>query len=226
MSARTERPLAPSIDIIVPVLDEARLLPGLLEHLTRRPGWNRCIVVDGGSTDASVALARRHPLQPLVLQVPGGRHRQLNRALACSRADAVLVLAADLRLGASALPAMQRCLLAGARHGCLWQRSARRSLLYRWQDACSRLRARHTGGAYMDQTPFFLRRSLLACGGFRNLGSYDTADAGRRLHRPLAVAPGIAISSCRAWHDGFLRPTLANQRKRLQHLGVWPVGRR
>lgn len=45
------------IDVILPVLDEARALPWVL---TRMPPGHRPIVVDNGSSDGSPAIARAH----------------------------------------------------------------------------------------------------------------------------------------------------------------------
>ena len=45
------------IDVILPVLDEARALPWVL---TRMPPGARPIVVDNGSRDGSAAIARAH----------------------------------------------------------------------------------------------------------------------------------------------------------------------
>ncbi|MET9494528.1 glycosyltransferase family 2 protein [Streptomyces sp. NPDC006552] len=53
MSAVTTPP--PSVDVILPCLDEAEALPWVLERIP--PGW-RALVVDNGSTDGSAGLAR------------------------------------------------------------------------------------------------------------------------------------------------------------------------
>jgi glycosyltransferase involved in cell wall biosynthesis len=45
------------IDVVLPALDEAAALPGLLARL---PAGYRAIVVDNGSTDATAAVARAH----------------------------------------------------------------------------------------------------------------------------------------------------------------------
>jgi glycosyltransferase involved in cell wall biosynthesis len=45
------------IDVVLPALDEAAALPGLLERL---PAGYRAIVVDNGSTDGTPAVARAH----------------------------------------------------------------------------------------------------------------------------------------------------------------------
>ncbi|QNS02594.1 glycosyltransferase family 2 protein [Streptomyces xanthii] len=46
---------SPSVDVVLPCLDEAEALPWVLERIP--PGW-RALVVDNGSTDGSADLAR------------------------------------------------------------------------------------------------------------------------------------------------------------------------
>ncbi|MFW5846230.1 MAG: glycosyltransferase [Planctomycetota bacterium] len=210
----------PHLALIVPVLNEAGLLPGLLEHIRSLHGWQECIIADGGSDDNSVAIAREHAVNCHVLQVPGGRHRQLNAALAHTRCQGVLLLAADVRLHRHACLQVRQSVAAG-RHGCLRQRSALASRLMRAQDAASRLRARLLGGAYMDQVPFFPSTALRRIGGFRALGPYDSADAGYRLGaRHFAALPIPALSSCRAYRHGFWRQTLHNQHHRCRYMAT------
>ncbi|MBA3328488.1 MAG: glycosyltransferase, partial [Solirubrobacterales bacterium] len=55
---------SPLVSVLVPVLDEERALPGLLEHLAALPGRWEVIVADGGSRDATVAIARAHHSAP------------------------------------------------------------------------------------------------------------------------------------------------------------------
>src|SRR5258708_4530016 len=190
----------PTLAMLVPVLDEERLLPGLLDHLQRIGGWDELVVVDGGSRDHSLAIARSHPLRPLVLETRGGRAAQLNLALARLRSEVVLVLAADVRPQAAAPAAVRSMHAAGADAGCLRLVNSRRTPLFRWQDVWARLRARWTRGAYLDQAPFFDRRAALARGGFAVLGAGG-------------------VPSCRHWQRiGVLGGTLVHQRQRLAHL--------
>lgn len=67
----------PLASVIVPVLDEERALPALLDHLAWLPGRWETIVVDGGSTDRTLELADTHPLRPLVVRSPPGRALQM-----------------------------------------------------------------------------------------------------------------------------------------------------
>ncbi|WP_231515574.1 glycosyltransferase family 2 protein [Herbidospora cretacea] len=47
--------IQPTVDVVLPCLDEAEALPWVLERIP--PGW-RALVVDNGSTDGSAELAR------------------------------------------------------------------------------------------------------------------------------------------------------------------------
>ena len=49
------------ISVVIPTLDEEAELPLVLDHLARLAGDWEVIVADGGSRDATTALARSHP---------------------------------------------------------------------------------------------------------------------------------------------------------------------
>ncbi len=69
--------MTPSISIIVPVLNEAAEIVAALAALQApRAGGAELIVVDGGSGDATVALAT--PLADRVVAAPRGRASQMN----------------------------------------------------------------------------------------------------------------------------------------------------
>jgi len=211
----------PSISLIVPVLNEAGLLPGFCQHVLSDLKPEQVIIVDGGSQDASLALAARHLPSATLLRAGPGRERQLNAALQAASGDVVLCCPVDVRLQRDCLHKVRQAVQLGAHYGCLYQRSAQQTRLFALQDMLARLRARWCASAYIDQVPFWLRRQALKAGGFRALQSYDTADLCRRLGRPqhFHLVPGLALSSCRAWRNGFWRQTAANQRRRLRYLG-------
>lgn len=85
---------APPIAIIVPMLDEAATLPRLARCLAALdPPPHEILLVDGGSSDASVAMAQGLGLA--VLAAPRGRARQCNAGIAATSAPHVMVLHAD-----------------------------------------------------------------------------------------------------------------------------------
>src|SRR6056297_153837 len=87
---------APELSVIVPVLNEAAELPGFLVNLRRQQQLAfEIIVVDGGSTDATLKLLRQEQVQ--VISSPRGRGHQLNAGAAEARGDWMLFLHVDSR---------------------------------------------------------------------------------------------------------------------------------
>ncbi len=87
----------PQVDVIIPTLNEARRLPGLLADLRQQAGVHlSLIVVDGGSRDATAEIARA--ADAAVLHSPPGRGQQMNLGHARAKAPWRLFLHADSRL--------------------------------------------------------------------------------------------------------------------------------
>src|SRR4051812_42917794 len=85
------------LSIVIPVLDEARGIVAALEALAPlRARGAEIIVVDGGSGDATVALAT--PLATSVFSVARGRARQMNAGAKTARGTVLLFLHADTQL--------------------------------------------------------------------------------------------------------------------------------
>ncbi len=87
----------PELSIIIPALNEEQTLPRLLDELAAQVDL-RCqiIVTDGGSTDATLQIARAAGVE--VATGPPGRGAQLNRGHALARAQLLLFLHADSEL--------------------------------------------------------------------------------------------------------------------------------
>lgn len=65
-------PVSVAVSVVVPVLDDAVRLAGCLDALHAQVGAPafEVVVVDNGSADSSVAVARAHPLSAVVVE-PG-----------------------------------------------------------------------------------------------------------------------------------------------------------
>ncbi|MDX6510953.1 MAG: hypothetical protein QOE36_457 [Gaiellaceae bacterium] len=88
----------PDFSVVVPFRNEERWLPACLEALRRQTlgsGRFEVILVDNGSTDSSLRIARKHP-GAIVLEEPGrDPYLSRNRGIAAARAADVVFLDAD-----------------------------------------------------------------------------------------------------------------------------------
>lgn len=78
----------PEISVVIPMLDAEATLPRCLAALDRQenpPGRFERLVVDNGSSDASVAIARAHAGVTLLEEPRRGAYAARNRGLAASR---------------------------------------------------------------------------------------------------------------------------------------------
>ena len=84
------------ISIIIPVYNEEKNLPVLLEHLgTKNSGFiSEIIVVDGGSTDATNKIARAHQ-NVIFIEANKGRAVQMNTGAKIARSEVLYFLHAD-----------------------------------------------------------------------------------------------------------------------------------
>ncbi len=199
-----------SVSVIIPVLNEEVCLPETLRHL-RQQRPHEVIVVDGGSRDATCAVARE---ADRLLHSPPGRAVQMNLGAAHATGDVLLFLHADCIPGAGSLDAAERSLgLSGTAAGCFSMRVRAPGLLYRMIHAAATARVRLTGLVYGDQG-LFLRRDLFGrLGGFPPLRLMEDLLFSRHLRQcgRIVVLPQPIFVSPRRWqHAGLVRQSLRN----------------
>ena len=186
----------------MPVLDEAAHIQATLAALAPlRARGAEVIVVDGGSTDATVALAA--PLADVLLAAPRGRARQMNAGAARAHGDVLLFLHADTVLPPGADGLVQRALAAGAGWGRFDVRITGKSRLLRLVAALMNVRSRCTGIATGDQAMFVRRDLLMQVGGFPDQPLMEDIALSRRLRavgRPACLR-ARATTSGRRWES-------------------------
>ena len=215
--------------IVVPVLNEA---PTLDVALTRLQGLRAqgavVIVVDGGSADATVAVATAGA--DAVLSAPRGRAAQMN-AGACHalarRADVLLFLHADTRLPEGALDRIASALAGGADWGRFDVRIEGRHPLLPMVAAFMNWRSRQTQMVTGDQG-LFVRRSLWAAlGGFAPIALMEDIELSERLRAlspPACIAEPVHTAGRRWDERGFWRTVLLMWRLRAAYaLGEQPA---
>jgi glycosyltransferase involved in cell wall biosynthesis len=99
------------VAIVIPVLNEAAVLPRLLRSLAiLAPAPAEIIAVDGGSRDETVALIRRSGLVRAVEHPVSGRAAAINCGVAEARSPLICVLHADTILPDDAVTVIRRTL--------------------------------------------------------------------------------------------------------------------
>jgi rSAM/selenodomain-associated transferase 2 len=208
-----------SVSIVVPVLDEAPRLPGLLARLHRDFPDCEVVVADGGSTDGSPALVR--PPARLV-ESPRGRGRQLNAGAAAATGDVLWFHHADTRVEPAALDQLRAALADPAVvGGGLTLRFDRRTPALAWVAMTSTARAKRLHQVFGDQAMFVRREVFERLGGFPDLPLMEDFELSRRLARVgrLAVLPATSTASARRFEQhGTLRLLAFMQVIKLRYL--------
>lgn len=203
------------LSIIIPALNEAGAIEAALRSLLALRGSGvevmvEVIVSDGGSEDATVALAR--PLATRVIDAPRGRARQMNAGAAVAAGDVLLFLHADTILPESALGAILGAMpAAGPPPPTVWGRFdvviAGRAPMLRVIARMMNLRSRLTGIATGDQALFMSRAAFDAAGGFPDQPLMEDIEMSRRLKRRAAPV--------------CLRERVTTSGRRWESRGVW-----
>lgn len=218
----------------MPVWQEGAALGQRLRALRPlRARGARLVVVDGGSTDATWALARVHADQ--VLCAPRGRASQMNagaQALGADPAiDTLLFLHADTELPEDADALIAQALAQGSpNEKPMWGRFDVRidgpHPLLRVVERMMNWRSRASGIATGDQAMFVRRSAFEAVGGFADLPLMEDIALSANLKRwsPPACVTVPVHTSARRWEKhGVLRTIVLMWRLRAAYfLGAQP----
>jgi rSAM/selenodomain-associated transferase 2 len=203
-------PRKPRVSIIVPVLNEERVVGEFLRNVSARAAAAEVIVVDGGSSDATAEIASTMCERMIV--APRGRAQQMNAGANVARADVLWFLHVDVEPPIGCLDAIERALDAGAAGGYFRIHIPRRNPIYRLSDSF----AHHAGNLLRIRCGdhgFFCRREVFdAIGGFPAVPLMEDVEFFRALRRRgkvLAVEPRLVVRPRRYEAIGPIRVTLA-----------------
>lgn len=192
----------PALAIVMPVLDEAERLLAALRDLQRfRQRGVRVVVVDGGSKDHSLQIARDHA--DLALVAPRGRAAQMNAGAAACPAQVMLFLHADTRLPDNADALVQRATRAGHGWGRFDVHIDSPALVLRIVGGAMNLRSRWTAMATGDQAVFIRHDLFSAVGGFPDIALMEDIALSKALkkHGPPACLRQRVTTSARRWEQ-------------------------
>jgi rSAM/selenodomain-associated transferase 2 len=213
------------LSVVVPTLNEEQALPAAL-GAARQAAGAEIVVVDGGSSDGTIDVARR--LADRVLVGPRGRALQMNTGAQAARGDVLLFLHADTRLPAGYADAVAEALddpaVAGGRFDV---RLDAPGAIYRVLERMIGWRSRATRIATGDQAIFVRRTAFERLGGFPPIALMEDVALSRALKRAGRVAclSATVVTSARRWQaHGVLRTIFLMWTVRLAFfLGVSPT---
>ena len=192
------------LSIVMPVLNEGAGVGHALQALAPlRARGVQLIVVDGGSTDDTVAQFRAGlEADGQLIHAPRGRAPQMNAGARQAQGTALLFLHADTLLPPDADALITRA-LADSQHvwGRFDVRIAGRSWMLRVIAALMNRRSRWSGIATGDQALFMTRAAFDAVGGFPDQALMEDVEISRRLLRlssPVCLRTRV-LTSGRRW---------------------------
>jgi rSAM/selenodomain-associated transferase 2 len=212
------------ISIIVPALDEAAGIEACLAPLQAlRARGAEVIVVDGGSRDATRALAA--PLADAVIDSARGRAPQMNAGAARARGDVLVFLHADTLLPEGADRDIEEATKL-APWGRFDVAITGTDPLLAVVAAAMNARSRLCGIATGDQAIFARREAFRAAGGFPEIPLMEDVELSKRLKRiarPACLRRRVVTSGRRWERHGTVRTVVLMWRLRAAYaLGADP----
>lgn len=196
-----------AVAVVIPALDEEAALRRHLPAVVAAA--DEVMVADGGSRDATLAVARA--AGAAVVSGPAGRGLQLNQGAAATRSPILLFLHADTTLPAGAIEMVRAAIAGGAVGGGFFARFDLERPLYRLGGRLVNRRTLITRVPLGDQAQFTSRAVFERLGGFRPWPILEDLDFGRRLKRQgeIAVLRAPVITAARRFVAGGAARTVA-----------------
>ncbi len=204
--------MTPSLSVIIPTLNEEEIIEKTLANLLLSSSCE-AIVVDGGSSDATLALAENAGCK--TISSPCGRGIQMNLGAGKATTEVLLFLHADtllpqgfheLVLAAAARPAFA----AGAFSLAIDSPSKSLATIA----SMANLRSRLLHLPYGDQALFTTRQMFSAVGGFPELEIMEDFVFLQKIKKngKIIILPECVKTSARRWQNiGIVRTTIINQ---------------
>ena len=185
------------LSIIIPTFNEARSIAGTLERIAALRGRVEVIVVDGGSHDGTIGIARRSGVK--VITAGRGRGAQMHAGARAAGGDVLWFLHADTHPAPDAAERIAEALgereVVGGNFAVRFDGERRAAAFLTWLYP----QLRRLGLCYGDSAIFVRREVYDEIGGFRPHPIFEDLDLVRRLRGRGRVAhlSSVVVTSSR-----------------------------
>jgi len=199
-----------TVSVVIPTMNEASVIERCIESASDA---DQIILVDGGSEDATLAIAEKHAVTTVSTSV--GRGIQQNAGVATASADILLFLHADNWLSSNCIAQIREAadstpLIVGA----FKQRIDARGIKYRLLEWGNGYRARRRKLPFGDQGIFISRVLFEQLGGFADVPFLEDVMLMQSLPKDQVVtflAGPLNVDARRWQRNGVIRQTLKNR---------------
>jgi rSAM/selenodomain-associated transferase 2 len=200
------------LGVVIPTLNEADNIPGILADLHELDIDTDVLVVDGGSEDTTSDMVRRAGAR--VVTAPAGRGRQLRAGAEQVEGEWLCFLHADVRMGDEAREGLRRTVADPHVAAAVWRlRIGARGAWFRLVELGARVRDHLGGLPYGDQGLLVRREAYDAAGGFQPIPVMEDVAlirelrCGVRIHR---LDASLEVSPRRWQREGQYRTWMRN----------------
>ena len=204
------------VDIIIPVLNEERILEERDEYFQTLGQKANIIFVDGGSQDRTVELARRWGQAVISKR---GRAVQMNQGAKFSSSDYLLFLHVDTWINPQVTSRIIEVLDNGCDAGCFQMTIDDPQWMFRIIEEIVNGRAKYFGVIDGDLGLFIKKDVFEGLGGFDEVPMMEDILFSKKLKNKyrIKILPSPIIVSSRKWYEqGFLKTLGAYAKAYLQ----------
>ncbi len=199
------------VSIIIPVLNEEKAIPALMENLCSQEESCEVIMVDGGSTDQSVEICSKYK-DLTVITSENGRANQMNMGAGIAKGNVLLFLHADTLLPKGGIKSIEAAMgEEDTVGGSFYMKFDMENFAFRFFSAFTRINSAYL--TYGDQAIFIRKSVFEEIGAYKQLPILEDFEIQKRLRKngKFVKLPLAVITSARRFlHNGIFKQQLLN----------------
>ncbi|GAA0719293.1 TIGR04283 family arsenosugar biosynthesis glycosyltransferase [Clostridium malenominatum] len=213
-----------NISIIIPILNEEKVIESFLRELSTLKGEKEIILVDGGSTDNTVEIASKYGK---VVKSKKGRAFQMNAGAKAATGEVFWFLHCDSKIEEDSLNRIEKAINEGyVGGGFSLNFYDLNSKFMKFVSITSNWRAKYLGYYFGDQAIFVKKEIFEAMGGFKEIDIMEDWDFScklKKIGKMKMIKSTVGTSARRFKQGGQLKTLLLMHKiKILYMLGVSP----